>query len=61
MDDLQEEIEIHFETTEMYEDEEFDQFVEDIRIIKARYSEDFRKDLLPKMEALVEKVVEELG
>ncbi|WP_456382085.1 hypothetical protein [Hydrogenimonas sp.] len=61
MEDLQEEIEIHFEVTEMYEDEEFDQFVEDTRIIKARYSEDFRREHLPKMKALVQKVVDDLG
>jgi hypothetical protein len=49
MDDLQEEIEIHFETTEMYEDEDFDQFVEDCRIIKARYTEDLNARILPEL------------
>ncbi|BBG65811.1 hypothetical protein NNO_1108 [Hydrogenimonas sp.] len=44
MDDLQEEIELHFELTEMYEDEEFDQFVEDMRIIKKRYTEMFNEE-----------------
>ncbi|WP_456450191.1 hypothetical protein [Hydrogenimonas sp.] len=56
MDDLQEEIEIHFEVTEMYEDEEFDQFVEDCRIIKERYSRDFAERLMPELEAFVTKV-----
>ena len=56
LDDLREEIEIHFEVTEMYEDEEFDQFVEDCRIIKERYSRDFAERLMPELEAFVTKV-----
>jgi hypothetical protein len=56
LDDLREEMEIHFEVTEMYEDEEFDQFVEDCRIIKDRYTKDFAQRLMPELEAFVEKV-----
>ncbi len=60
MDELQEEIELHFEMTEMYEDEEFDQFVEDMRIIKSRYSEMFEKSYREKMREFVERVVEDV-
>ena len=51
MKDLQEEIELYFEMTEMYEDEEFEQFIEDVKIIKARYSETFKKDYKEKMNS----------
>jgi len=61
MDDLQEEIEIHFEVTEMYEDEEFDQFVEDLRIIKARYSDLFRGEHVDAMKQFVQKVLDDLA
>jgi hypothetical protein len=57
MDDLREEMEIHFEVTEMYEDEEFDQFVEDCRVIKERYTQDFAERLMPELENFVNNVV----
>ena len=58
LDDLREEIEIHFETTEMYEDEEFDQFVEDCRIIKERYTEEFAGEKLAQLEKFVEEITQ---
>jgi hypothetical protein len=61
MEDLQEEIEIHFEVTEMYEDEEFDQFVEDMRIIKARYSDLLRNEHREAMERFVRRLLDELA
>ena len=61
MEDLQEEIEIHFEVTEMYEDEEFDQFVEDTRIIKARYSDMLASEHREAMSRLVQKVLDDLA
>jgi hypothetical protein len=61
MEDLQEEIEIHFEVTEMYEDEEFDQFVEDTRIIKARYSDTLASEHREAMSRLVQKVLDDLA
>jgi len=57
MQDLQEEIELYFEVTEMYEDEEFDQFVEDIKTIKARYSEIFKRDYKEKMNSFVIHII----
>ncbi|SFP14400.1 hypothetical protein [Hydrogenimonas thermophila] len=57
MEDLQEEIELYFEVTEMYEDEEFDQFVEDIKTIKSRYSEIFKKDYKEKMNSFAMHLV----
>ncbi|WP_457597492.1 hypothetical protein [Hydrogenimonas sp.] len=59
MDDLKEEMEIHFETTEMYEDEEFDAFEEDCRLIKERYSQMLKEEHLPRLEAFVRKVTQE--
>lgn len=61
MEDLQEEIEIHFEVTEMYEDEEFDQFVEDTRIIKARYSDLLASEHRDAMSRLVRKILDDLA
>ena len=55
--ELREEMEILFETTEMYEDEEFDQFVEDCRIMKNRYTELLRSEHLPALQKLAEKVL----
>ncbi len=55
--ELREEMEILFETTEMYEDEEFDQFVEDCRIMKNRYTELLRSEHLPALEKLAQKVL----
>ncbi len=60
LDDLQEEIELHFEVTEMYEDEEFDQFVEDMKIIKRRYTEMFNREYREKMYDLTKKVLDDL-
>lgn len=60
MEDLQEEIELYFEVTEMYEDEEFDQFVEDIKTIKARYSEIFKKDYKDKMNSFAIHLIKTL-
>ena len=60
MEDLQEEMEIHFEVTEMYEDEEFDQFVEDTRIIKARYSDTLAGEHKEAMAGLVRRVLDDL-
>ncbi len=61
MDDLQEEIELHFEVTEMYEDEEFDQFVEDLRIIKRRYTEIFNSDYGERMSRFVARLLEDIN
>lgn len=61
MDDLQEEIELHFEVTEMYEDEEFDQFVEDMQIIKRRYSEIFDKEYREKMRAFIIHLLDDIS
>jgi len=61
MEDLQEEIELYFEVTEMYEDEEFDQFVEDIKTIKSRYSEIFKKDYKDKMNSFAMHLVDTLN
>ncbi|BDY11846.1 hypothetical protein [Hydrogenimonas cancrithermarum] len=61
MKDLQEEIELFFEVTEMYEDEEFDQFVEDMRIIKARYGEIFENEYKEKMNDFVKTVLDDLA
>jgi len=61
IEDLQEEIELYFEVTEMYEDEEFDQFVEDIKTIKARYSEIFKKDYLEKMNSFAIHLIDTLN
>jgi hypothetical protein len=60
MEDLQEEIELYFEVTEMYEDEEFDQFVEDIKVIKARYSEIFAKEYKEKMNSFAMHLIDSL-
>ena len=60
MEDLQEEIELYFEVTEMYEDEEFDQFIEDIKTIKARYSEIFKKDYKEKMNSFAIYLIKSL-
>ncbi|WP_456322979.1 hypothetical protein [Hydrogenimonas sp.] len=49
---LTEEIEIFFETTEMYEDEEFEQFEEDIREIKDRYTRLLKEEHMDNMENL---------
>jgi len=54
LNELREEMEIHFETTEMYEDEEFEQFEEDCRIIKARYTDMFKEGGLDKLRALAQ-------
>ncbi|WP_456403496.1 hypothetical protein [Hydrogenimonas sp.] len=59
IDDLQEEIELHFEVSEMYEDEEFDQFVEDMKVIKRRYTEMFENDYREKMYDFVVKVLDD--
>ena len=59
MDDLQEEIELHFEVTEMYEDEEFDQFVEDMQVIKNRYGEMFKNSYQEKMYDFVTRVLDD--
>ncbi|NPA30032.1 MAG: hypothetical protein GXO33_07615 [Epsilonproteobacteria bacterium] len=56
MDELREEMEIHFETTEMYEDEEFDQFVEDCRIIKARFTDEFAKEAVERLKSLSQTI-----
>jgi len=56
LDDLQEEIEIHFEVTDLYEDEEFDQFVEDCRVIKDRYSRNFEEKHLKTLRAFAGKI-----
>ncbi|WP_201353220.1 hypothetical protein [Hydrogenimonas urashimensis] len=61
MDDLQEEIEIHFEVTDLYEDEEFEQFEEDVRIIKSHYTESFNTEYRAAMDAFAKKVLQELG
>jgi len=61
MDDLQEEIELYFEVTEMYEDEEFEQFVEDMNLIKARYGELFFKEYQEKMTTFVKDLLERLA
>ncbi len=61
MDDLQEEIELHFEVTEMYEDEEFDQFVEDMQVIKRRYSEMFKESYQEKMYDFVTHVLDDIA
>ena len=61
IEDLQEEIELYFEVTEMYEDEEFDQFVEDIKTIKARYSEIFKKDYKDKMNSFAMHLIDTLN
>ena len=53
--DLREEIEIHFEVTEMYEDEEFDQFVEDCRTIKERFTQEHAQKLLERLQNLRNK------
>ena len=55
--ELREEMEILFETTEMYEDEEFDQFVEDCRIMKERYTRMLRSEHLPALQKLAQKVL----
>ena len=54
--ELREEMEILFETTEMYEDEEFDQFVEDCKIMKERYTQMLRSEHLPALQKLAHKV-----
>ncbi len=59
IDDLQEEIELHFEVTEMYEDEEFDQFVEDMNVIKRRYTEMFDDEYREKMYDFVVRVLDD--
>ena len=58
--DLQEEIELFFEVTEMYEDEEFDQFVEDMKIIKTRYGEMFENEYKEKMNDFIKHVLDDL-
>jgi len=60
IDDLQEEIELHFEVTEMYEDEEFDQFVEDLEIIKRRYTETFNREYRERMYDFTKMVLDDL-
>ncbi len=60
IDDLQEEIELHFELTEMYEDEEFDQFVDDMKIIKSRYTEAFNREYRERMYDFTKRVIDDL-
>ncbi len=60
IDDLQEEIELHFELTEMYEDEEFDQFVDDMKIIKSRYTETFNREYRERMYDFTKRVIDDL-
>jgi hypothetical protein len=60
MDDLQEEIELYFEVTEMYEDEEFEQFVEDMNLIKARYGDLFSKEYQEKMTQFVKYLIDSI-
>ncbi len=55
--ELREEMEIHFETMDLYEDEEFDQFVDDCRIIKERYSEELAKNHIQELNRLIESVL----
>ncbi|WP_353662602.1 hypothetical protein [Hydrogenimonas sp. SS33] len=59
--ELQEEIESHFEITDLYEDEEFEQCAEDIEAIKAEYTALFQKEHAAAMEAFTEKVLSDLG
>jgi len=61
MDDLQEEIELYFEVTELYEDEEFEQFIEDMNLIKARYGELFYKEYQEKMTTFVKHLLDTLA
>ena len=56
LDDIREEMELHFEVTDLYEDEEFDQFVEDCRIIRERYTRDFAEKHLETLRSFVKKV-----
>ena len=58
MADLREEMEIHFETMEMYEDEEFDQFVEDCRIMKERFGEELARNRMEDLHRLIEAVLD---
>ena len=61
LEELQEEIEIHFEVTDLYEDEEFEQFVEDVRTIKSHYTDLFREEHRDAMRRFVERVLEEIA
>ncbi len=50
--EMREEMEIFFETTELYDDEEYEQFDEDIREIKERFTQLLKKEHAENMENL---------
>ncbi len=50
--EMREEMEIFFETTELYDDEEFEQFEKDIREIKERFTQFLREEHGENMENL---------
>ena len=44
----------------MYEDEEFDQFVDDMKIIKSRYTETFNREYRERMYDFTKRVIDDL-
>ena len=57
MEELREDMEAHFEITELYEDEEFDQFVEDCKILKSDYTKELETSHKDNLHKAIEKVV----
>ena len=60
MRDLTEEMQIHFETMDLYEDEEFAQFEEDVAVIKNRYGETLKSEYPKRMETLALRLLSDL-
>ncbi len=58
---MREEIQMHFETTEVYEDEEFAQLEEDIAMIKKEAQERFWADHREDFDRFVDEAIERLS